>query len=70
MTAREDLFRRVAGAFVDDARANALIDAAIAEALRETAQRIKALSDFEEGGYGDGLLSAYRLVMETAEEIS
>lgn len=26
-TAREELFRRVAGAFVDEARANALIDA-------------------------------------------
>ncbi|MGS2592107.1 hypothetical protein [Streptomyces hebeiensis] len=34
-TAREDLFRRVAGSFVDETRANALIDAYRLDVLAE-----------------------------------
>lgn len=37
-TAREELFRRVAGAFVDEARANALIDAHRLEVLTEAVE--------------------------------
>jgi len=37
-TAREQLFRRVAGAFVDEAKANALLDAYRAEVLTEAAE--------------------------------
>ncbi len=40
MTAREELFRRVAGAYVSEERANALIDAYRAEVLREAADAI------------------------------
>lgn len=40
MGAREELFRRVAGAFVDEDRANALIDAYV----HELAERIRELS--------------------------
>jgi hypothetical protein len=37
LSARGELFRRVAGAFVNESKANALIDAAIAEALTAAA---------------------------------
>ncbi|MER6778406.1 MULTISPECIES: hypothetical protein [unclassified Streptomyces] len=39
-TAREQLFRRVAGAFVDEAKANALLDAFRAEVLAEAHVRL------------------------------
>ncbi|MGW3197161.1 hypothetical protein ACWDBD_21735 [Streptomyces sp. NPDC001118] len=41
-TAREKLFRRVAGAFVDEARANALIDEHRAENLREAIEAARS----------------------------
>jgi hypothetical protein len=51
--AREALFRRVAGSFVDEARANALLDAYRAEVLREAADRVWALADrTSEAGLG------------------
>ena len=37
MSARDQLFRRVAGAFVTDGRANALIGAVVAEELQKAA---------------------------------
>lgn len=41
MSAREELSRRVSGAFVDDERANGLIDAYRAEVLREAAEELR-----------------------------
>jgi hypothetical protein len=41
-TAREELFRRVAGAFVDEARANALIDAHRLEVLAEAIEAARS----------------------------
>lgn len=42
-SAREELFRRVAGAFVDEAKANTLIDAFANEVLHEDVERQKAV---------------------------
>lgn len=39
MSARDELFRRVAGAFIDEAKANALLDAFRDEVLAEEASR-------------------------------
>lgn len=41
MSARRELFRRVAGAFVDEERANSLLDAYRAEILHEAADTIR-----------------------------
>jgi hypothetical protein len=43
MSAREELFRRVAGAFVDESKANGLLDAYRAEVLREAADNVREL---------------------------
>jgi len=51
MSAREELFRRVSGAFIDDAKANALLDAYRAEVLAEAAdQMAELLKDTPEYG--------------------
>jgi hypothetical protein len=42
MSAREELFRRVSGAFVDESKANGLLDAYRAEVLREVADDLEA----------------------------
>lgn len=43
MRARERLFRRVSGAFVDDERATGLIDAYRAEVLRDVAEELRVM---------------------------
>ncbi|KOU29999.1 hypothetical protein ADK53_30500 [Streptomyces sp. WM6373] len=40
MSARDELFRRVAGAFINEAKANALLDAYRAEVLAEAQVRL------------------------------
>lgn len=45
MSARDELFRRVCGAFVDEARANALIDAF----AHELAEKIRAVNPQPDG---------------------
>ncbi|MEW1803272.1 hypothetical protein ACIGO7_35655 [Streptomyces virginiae] len=43
MSARDELFRRVAGAFINEAKANALLDAYRAEVLAEAAYHVAYL---------------------------
>ncbi|MFF2502132.1 hypothetical protein ACFVTY_01865 [Streptomyces sp. NPDC058067] len=43
MTARQELFRRVAGAFIDEGKANELLDAYRDEVLREAADFLKEI---------------------------
>lgn len=47
MTARDELWRRVAGAFINEAKANALLDAYRAEVLAEAADRAEELRQFD-----------------------
>lgn len=64
MSARDELFRRVAGAFIDEAKANALLDAYRAEVLAEAieAARTEYLTDGtatdEDNGYNNGITDA------------
>ncbi|MFD9070593.1 hypothetical protein [Streptomyces lasiicapitis] len=48
MSARDELFRRVAGAFIDEDKANALLDAYRAEVLNKAADDLMA--DLERQG--------------------
>lgn len=63
-TAREQLFRRVAGAFIDEAKANGLLDAYRAEVLAEAveAARSEYLTDGtgtdEDNAYNNGITDA------------
>ncbi|MGW4703731.1 hypothetical protein [Streptomyces sp. NPDC004285] len=45
MSAREELFRRVAGAFLSEERANKLIDAVVDEALSDAAEQLRVQRD-------------------------
>ena len=54
MSARDELFRRVAGAFIDEAKANRLLDAYRAEVLREVADELEAI-DFHPNAGGNFL---------------
>lgn len=61
MSARDELFRRVAGAFIDESKANALLDAFRAEVLAEAieAARGEYLTDGtgtdEDNAYNNGV---------------
>lgn len=62
MSAWEDLFRRVSGAFVDDERAKGLIDAYRAEVLREAAEDLRvSLARTTVGQSGDLTIVISRL---------
>lgn len=54
MSARDELFRRVAGAFVDEDKANALIDAyahELAEKIRRQVDEVTVYGDWYSGMY-------------------
>lgn len=57
MTARDELFRRVAGAFIDETRANGLLDAHRAEVLAEAIEA--ARSEYLTDGTGTDEDAAY-----------
>lgn len=72
-SAREELFRRVAGSFVDEARADQLIGAAIAEDFRAAAEEIaSAVPPLEAGPrteFERGLMTAVHALRRRANEL-
>jgi hypothetical protein len=74
VSAREELFRRVASSFVDEERANKLIDAYRSEVLQEEARNLRRFeNEMPEAGRkknGDGILRAALILQERAETSS